>query len=241
MHTVFLRRRLGWLLCMIGMVMVFGALTYQELDKAHSVSAEAKIERLLIIDPGHGGDDGGAVSADGVQEAELNLAVSQKLHLLAILCGMETRMTRSAAEISYPTEAGSIAARKVADQKQRVRLINDTQNAFVISIHQNQYPTPGPHGAQVLYGSAPESKELGELLQELLVTQLDPQNRRVAAPIPDDVYLFKNISCPSVLVECGFLSNAEECQRLQSASYQTSLAMTILSSYLQYNQNGCRL
>lgn len=228
-------------MCMIGMIMVFGALSYQELDKVHSASVDSEIERILVIDAGHGGDDGGAVSEDGVLESDLNLSISRKLDLLARLCGVCTRMTRSTSEISYPDAAGSIAARKVADQKQRVALINETPNAFVISIHQNQYPTPTPHGAQVLYGTAPEGKALGGCLQELLVSSLDVQNRRVAAPIPDNIYLFKNISCPAVLVECGFLSNPEECRRLQTASYQTSLAMTILSSYLQYNQNGCRI
>ena len=241
MQSGFLRRRIGWLLCMVGMVMIFGALSYRELDKAHIASAETDVQRTLIIDPGHGGDDGGAVSDDGVMEADLNLEISRKLNLLSELCGIPTIMTRSGSEIAYPEDADTIAARKVADQKQRVARINAVANSVVISIHQNQYPSAAPHGAQVLYGRVSSSDELGKAMQELLVKHIDPQNRRVAAPISEEIYLFQNISCPAVLVECGFLSNAEECSRLQDGAYQAKLALTILSAYLQYSQNGCQI
>jgi N-acetylmuramoyl-L-alanine amidase len=150
-------------------------------------------------------------------------------------------MTRSTAEITYPDGAETIAARKVADQKQRVAFINATPNAVLISIHQNQYPTPQPHGAQVLYAATSDSAAFGESLHDMLVSNLDPANRRVAAPISDDIYLMKNITCPGVLVECGFLSNPEELARLQTDAYQIQLSMTMLSSYLQYYQNGCHI
>ena len=239
MQNGFLKRRIGWLLCMSGLVMIFAAVSYQNLDKIHTVSADAPAQHTLIIDPGHGGDDGGAVSPDGIQEADVNLSIALKLHALAELNGISTVMTRSTREISYPSDAQTIASRKVADQKQRVALINDTPNAVLISIHQNQYPTPQPHGSQVLYAETADSAAFGETLHERLVTLLDPENRRVAAPISDDIYLMKNISCPGVLVECGFLSNAEECRRLQTDSYQISFSMILLSSYLQFFQNGC--
>ena len=234
----FLRGRIGVLMCMIGLVLVFSALSYHTLDNTHTVLAEAQQERTLIIDPGHGGYDGGAVSEGGVQEADVNLAISRRLRLLAQLCGLQTAATRTTADIAYPEDADTIAARKVWDQKQRVAMINDTPNAVLISIHQNQYPTAQPHGAQVLYAATKGSDALGEWMQTLLVTQLDPENRRVAAPISDDIYLMKNIRCTGVLVECGFLSNPEECARLQTDAFQNKLSMTILSAYLQYDQNG---
>ena len=241
MRNGFLRRRIGWLLCMTGLVISIAAVSYNELDKIHTVSAETANDHVLMIDPGHGGEDGGAVSADGVQEADLNLSIGKRLSTLCELCGVHSVMTRAAAEIEYPEGAETIAAKKVADQKQRVALINATPNAVLISIHQNQYPTPQPHGAQVLYAATDESAAFGELLQEQLVTQLDPQNRRVAAPISEDIYLMKNISCPGVLVECGFISNPDELARLQQSEYQLRLSMTMLSSYLQYFQNGCHV
>ena len=121
----------------------------------------------------------------------------------------------------------------------RAELVESVGNAVLISIHQNQFPTPQPHGSQVLYAETDDSAAFGEALHERLVTLLDPENRRVAAPISDDIYLMKNISCPGVLVECGFLSNAEECRRLQTAPYQISFSMILLSSYLQFFQDGC--
>ena len=237
----FLRRRIGLLMCMIGLVMIFAAVSYSELDKIHTVSADTSAQYTLIIDPGHGGDDGGAVSADGVQEADINLAIGNRLCAVSELCGIKTVMTRSTEEIAYPDGADTIAARKVADQKQRVARINATPNAVLISIHQNQYPTPQPHGAQVLYAPTADSAAFGELMHDMLVTNLDPANRRVAAPISDDIYLMKNIACPGVLVECGFLSNPDELARLQTDAYQIQLSMAMLSSYLQYFQNGCHI
>lgn len=240
-HNGFLRRRFGWLFCMIGMIMILGALSYQDLDKMHTVSGETERTRILIIDPGHGGDDGGAVSSDGVEEADVNLSIAKRLDALSCLCGVKTVMTRSDRQIQYPEEAQTIAARKVADQKQRVALINDTPNAVLISIHQNLYPSSQPHGAQVLYAATNDSEQFGKQLHDNLIALLDPQNRRVAAPISEDIYLMKNIRCPGVLVECGFLSNPEECARLQTDAYQIQLSLTMLSAYLVYFQNGVSL
>lgn len=235
----FLIHRIGCLLCMIGMIMVLGALSYIRTEKLHQVSAPAP-PITLVIDAGHGGDDGGAVTDSGVQEADLNLSISRRLCVLAELCGLHTAMTRSSDLIDYPDDAETIAARKVADQKQRVSFINQIPNAFLISIHQNQYPTAQPHGAQVLYGTTPGSRECAEPMQETLRAKLDPENRRLAAQISDQIYLMKNVHCPAVLIECGFLSNPEECSLLQTPEYQIKLTMAILSSYLQFDQNGCQ-
>lgn len=236
-----LKRRIGVLLCMCGMIVMLAAVSYQRLDRIHAASSETETSFILVIDPGHGGDDGGAVSPDGLLEADLNLAICKRLNSLANLCGVRTVMTREGPEIDYPADANTIAARKVADQKQRVALICTVPNAVLISVHQNQFPTAQPHGAQVLYAATKDSAEFGKMLQDRLVSLLDAQNRRVAAPISEDIYLMKNISCPAVLIECGFLSNPEDCSRLQSSGYQTQLSMTILSSYLLYFQNGCQL
>ena len=240
MQNRFFRQRLGWLMCMFGAVILLGALTYNEVASVQTAALQPVSELTLIIDPGHGGDDGGAVSSDGIQEADVNLSIAKRLDALAKLCGLPTCLTRESEEIDYPPEASTIAARKVADQKQRAALINATFNGVLISIHQNQYPTAQPRGAQVLYAATPESEPFGTLLHERLVTLLDPDNRRVAAPISEDVYLMRQIQCPGVLVECGFLSNPDECKRLCSDAYQIQLSVTMLSAYLDYFQNGMK-
>lgn len=192
---------------------------------------------VLIIDAGHGGADGGASSADGVLEAEINLKISQKLNALAHLYGKETVMTRETSTIDYPSEANTISKQKVYDQKTRVALINSYPNGVLISVHQNFYPDTRPSGAQVLYGHTPESEVFGKLLHVNLVAALDPENRRVAAPIDDKIYLMRNAQCTAALVECGFLSNPNEAAQLCSNDYQNKISVVLLASYLEYWNN----
>lgn len=195
-------------------------------------------DRILVLDAGHGGEDGGAVSASGLVEAGINLDITRRIQALALLAGVPVQMTRETAEIDYPESAHTTAQRKVADQKQRVAQINALPNAVLISIHQNCYPgSAKPFGAQVLYAATDGSETLGSRMHENLITYLNPDNRRVAAPISDKIYLMRSVHCPAVLVECGFLSNPEEASKLVDSGYQTKLATVILASYLQYRDN----
>lgn len=202
-----------------------------------SVMAEEVKIPVLIIDAGHGGADGGATTDDGVLESDINLEIAKKLNAMAHLYGVETVMTRETAEINYPSEADTIAKQKVYDQKNRVALINSYQEGILISIHQNFYPDARPSGAQALYGHTTESETLGKLLHENLVTVLDPENRRVACPIDDSIYLMRNAECTAVLVECGFLSNPQEAALLNSTAYQNKISIVLLASYLEYLSN----
>ena len=188
----------------------------------------------LVIDAGHGGADGGASTDSGVCESTINLEIAQKLEAIACLLGVDTVMTRETDEIAYPESADTIAKKKVFDQKSRVKLINGVDNAVLISIHQNKYPDPGPSGAQALYGKVSGSMEFGELMHQNLTDCLCPGNRRVAAPISDDIYLMRSVECPSVLVECGFLSNPDEASLLQTKDYQIKLAVVLAASFIQF-------
>lgn len=238
MEKQFLRRRIGVLFCIVGIFTILSAVTVYLLQPAQEATAQTSAVHTLIIDPGHGGEDGGAVAADGTQEADVNLSISLRLNALARLCGIPTVMTRSSEHIDYPTDAGTIAARKTADQRQRVEIINQTPDGVLISLHQNWYPAALPHGAQVLYAKTDGSQEFGTILHEELIRQLDTDNRRVAAPISDDIYLMRNIHCAAVLVECGFLSNPNELSKLCNKDYQLKLSMVMLSTYLQQFQTG---
>lgn len=189
-------------------------------------------EACLVIDPGHGGIDGGAIAYNGQRESELNLSISLKLRDLATFYGIDTRMTRQDEEprndyVTY-SEREELAYR--AD------FAENTENAVLISIHQNFFPTSQPSGAQVLYGPGAESRRLGELTHANLVQALQPDNRRVAVPAPRDLYLTSHVSCPVILVECGFLSNLTDLQLLSDDQYQKSFAAVLLGSYLQYAQ-----
>lgn len=186
--------------------------------------------RTLVIDAGHGGIDGGAISDDGTKESDINLAIALRLDSIVRFCGQKTVMTRL--DDSLKTDMISYSERK--DLESRAAMINNTANAVLISIHQNDYPTAQPKGAQVLYSSHEGSERLGKLLQANLILQLDPENRRVACPAPKDLYLTANTNCPAVLVECGFMSNNFEVLKLKDPKYQTELAALIAASYLSF-------
>ena len=194
---------------------------YADADEPETepVSAGSARETVLIIDAGHGGEDGGAVTADGVPESGINLGIAKKLEALCGLFGVDSVMTRESQEISYPDTAGTTAQRKSADQKARVELINSQEDAVLVSIHQNFFPDSRPFGCQVLYGKTDGSRELAELAHSMLT---------------EDIYLMRAAKCTAILVECGFLSNTAEAALLQTEAYQLKISALLLASYLQY-------
>lgn len=196
--------------------------------------ASARNEPVLIIDAGHGGEDGGAVAPDGTLESDLNLDIALRLEALASFWGMESVMTRSTAAITYPADADTLSAKKKADQNARVEQINSVPDGVLLSIHQNFYPAQAPWGIQVFYGAEPESDILAAQMQENLTAQLCPENRRIAEPIDDGIYLMRRAECRAILVECGFLSNPSDLGKLTTESYRTELAAVMLATYLQY-------
>lgn len=208
-------------------------------DKSvQTFSAETREYLQLVIDPGHGGLDGGASTADGTTESVINLSVALRMRELALLFGENPIMTRSSETLEYPDTVSTIREKKVWDQKRRASLINTTERAVLISVHQNYYPDARPSGPVVLYGSAKGSSTLAEKVQSAFDSSLCPENRRVSAPVSPKIYLMKQISCPAILVECGFLSNPTEAEQLKNAEYQKKLALILVMSYLQYAADG---
>ena len=205
-------------------------------DRMAAASAPLQMP-TLVIDAGHGGFDGGAISEDGTRESEINLSIALRLESIVRFCGQKTIMTRW--DDSRKTDILSYSERD--DLKQRADLVNGTENAVLISIHQNYYPTAQPKGAQVLYSASENSDKLGKRIQELMVSRLDPENRRLAAPAPSDLYLTSHTRCPAVLVECGFMSNNFEVLKLKESVYQNELALVIAASYLEYIFGNCSL
>lgn len=197
-------------------------------SKAVTVMAENTPKpdrRCILIDAGHGGEDGGATSCTGVQESNINLEISLRLEDLLHLLGYQTAMIRRT-DCSVYTQGQTIAAKKVSDLKNRVKTVNSTENAILISIHQNQFTDSRYFGAQVFYTPNEESKRLAEMLQDSFVSSLNPGSRR-QCKAAKGVYLMEHIDCPGVLVECGFLSNHEEESRLRSADYQKKSAASL--------------
>lgn len=190
----------------------------------------------VVIDAGHGGEDGGAVSVTGVLESGINLAVAQRLDQILALCGIRTVMIRTGDE-AVSTEGDTVTERKVADLKRRVSLANAVEPAIVVSVHQNHFSERKYRGAQVFYAATDGSRELAQLTQELLRQALDKSNRREAKPA-SSVYLMDQLCHTGILVECGFLSNPQEEQLLQQAAYQKKIACTVGCALVQYLEKG---
>jgi N-acetylmuramoyl-L-alanine amidase len=198
---------------------------------SHPAFKRASIENVLVIDPGHGGEDGGAVTRDGVKESEINLQIALRMAEICDFCGIPYKMTRTSEEINYPEELKSTAKRKRYDQDKRLDLIESVENAVLISIHQNKFTSSSPRGPQAFFSANDGSKELAILVQEKMNTVLYPQNRRIAVQIPDSIYLMNSLDCVAVLAECGFLSNPVEGAALREDGYQSKVALCLVSSY----------
>lgn len=201
------------------------------MENCHAAQVHNEV---LIIDAGHGGADGGAEAGDGTLEADINLQIANQAKSLADFCGLEYIMTRDSDELSYPRDASTIRKKKVWDQKNRCKLINSTENGVLLSIHQNCYTSSAPYGPQVFYSDVPSGDVFAEIMQTNLNTSLCPENRRLSAPIYDGIYMMEQSKVPSILVECGFLSNPNELELLKSCKYQSKLAVVMIGSYLQF-------
>lgn len=188
---------------------------------------------VLVIDPGHGGEDGGATSCTGALESQINLEISLRLNDLLHFMGYETVMIRDSDKAVYTPGTETITAKKVSDLKNRVATVNATANALLLSIHQNQFPEGKYSGAQVFYAETEGSQLLAEAMQQQLIRTLNPGSNREVKKA-ESVYLMKHINCTAVLVECGFLSNAEEEAKLRTEEYQKKLCCVIAAVTSQY-------
>lgn len=211
-------------------VIVILGITHIGSKTVTTVSQQRPVPRdnRIIIDAGHGGIDGGATSCTGVLESHINLEIALRLEQVFHLLGYETVMIRRTDESVY-TQGNTIASQKVSDLKERVRICNETEGAVLISLHQNTFSDNRYHGAQVFYSENKQSIQLAQTLQEQLGRILNGSSNRKAKQAKG-VYLMEHITCPGILVECGFLTNPEEESLLRSASYQKKLCSIIASA-----------
>lgn len=200
-----------------------------------SVTSDAvetsKEKPCVVIDAGHGGKDPGKVSVDGSLEKDINLQIALKLQNFLEQQDVDVILTRESDMGLYDENASN---KKVQDMKNRVALIEENRPDLVVSIHQNSYHEEYVHGAQVFYyANSEKSKELAERIQQVMVLELDKDNAR-QAKANDSYYLLKKTSTPIVIVECGFLSNYEEAQKLSSDLYQEKVAWAIHLAVMQW-------
>lgn len=229
-----IRKFASVLLFYILVVGIFLTATYWGSEATSVIAQKIPMERkhTIIIDAGHGGVDGGATSCTGKLESAFNLEIALRLNDLMHLLGLHTKMVRTS-DISVYTQGQSIAEKKVSDLKNRVKLVNETENALLLSIHQNTFSDGRYSGAQVFYAPKGEGQLLAEQLQNAFVQTLNPgSNRRCKRA--DGVYLMEHIEKTGILIECGFLSNAEEEAKLRSDTYQKSLCCVIAAAVCNF-------
>lgn len=219
----------------IGMafIVLAAAFYFSGEDFWEQASGKAREEnsRLVIIDAGHGGSDPGKIGVDGVKEKDLNLVMAKKLGTLLLQQDLEVLYLRESDAGLYDESASN---KKVQDMKRRCDIINEEKPALVISIHQNSYHEESIHGAQVFYyATSSESERLAKVLQSELVRVVEPENHR-QAKANDTYYLLKKTEAPVVIVECGFLSNWEECAKLQDENYQDRVVWAVHMGVLKY-------
>ena len=218
------------------LVLIGAILTAVALNRTVTVInqyADQEVLHNIIIDAGHGGVDGGATSCSGTLESGINLQIALKLNDLLHLMGIKTTMIRTT-DISVYTEGESIAAKKISDLKQRVKIVNNTSDAILISIHQNYFSDSRYSGAQVFYSDTADSIELAKDMQKKFILSLNKTSNRKTKKA-SKVYLMQHINCPGILVECGFLSNPIEELKLKDPVYQRKIACvmaSVMNTYL---------
>lgn len=229
-----MKKRLWGPVCYLLTILGVIAAAYWGSRTATALAQTTPVTRphCLIIDPGHGGEDGGALSLTGRRESEYNLEISLRLNDLLQLLGYDTKMTRKTDSAIY-TEGQTISQKKVSDLKERVRIVENTPGGVLLSIHQNTFSDGRYSGAQVFYTDTDGSQALAEALQDSLVKSLNPGSNRKAKK-SEGIYLMERITCSGVLIECGFLSNREEERRLQDSIYQRQLCCVIAATVTKW-------
>lgn len=202
-----------------------------------SVQTQAEPEpvRTVVLDAGHGGADPGAVGVNGALEKDINLEIVLCLRDLLEASGWEVILVRDADVSVNDPQYTKIAQVKTSDLKNRLKLFEAHPEALAISVHQNHFTQERYHGAQMFYGGEnPESEPLAESIQGAFRELLQPDNARQIKPSTKDVYIIYHSTVPTVLVECGFLSNEAECAQLCDPTYRQQVAFTIYAGLLRY-------
>lgn len=203
-----------------------------ELDTMNKVTVSPS--KTVILDAGHGGEDGGASSADGLLEKDLNLALVLVMRDILTANGVRVILTRDTDTLLYNRNVDFQGRKKMLDMAARLKIANDTPDAIFVSLHMNTYPHPSCKGVQVWYSENNSlSNDLAKSIHQTTQELLQPDNDRPVKRSGSSIYLLHHLECPAVLVECGFLSNPAEATLLGDESYRQQLALTLCMGILR--------
>ncbi len=227
------RRLLNVILSVMLLIIITVAIKLLTDDVTQTTATESQI--TIVIDPGHGGVDPGKVGVNGVLEKDLNLRIALELRECLKEQGINVVLTRESDKGLYDENSSN---KKATDMKKRCKLINEANPSVAVSIHQNSFTDSDVRGAQVFYYTHSEAgNKLAGCIQNELAKIPDSHNNR-AIKANDKYYMLINTTCPTVIVECGFLSNHEEAELLSDEKYQRQLAMSVMAGILDFLQNN---
>lgn len=207
----------------------------EPMESVMTVAKETDMPQQIIIDAGHGGFDGGAVSSDGTVEKDINLQIASRTADILRIYGYDVVMTREEDVSTESDSSGKIASRKKEDMVNRLSMINKNSDAICVSIHLNKFTTSVANGAQIFYGVKDErSYDLAVSIQESIKNNLQPTNERKVKKGTKSTYLLYNSDVPMVIAECGFISNPDELEQLKKEEYQTKMALCICAGIIDY-------
>ncbi len=216
---------------------IFGIIKQTERNIVSVISAEVSDYKdyIFILDAGHGGEDGGAVAYDGTLEKKLNLEICNNLSLYFELFGIDYVIIRDGDFSIGDTSLPTIRKRKASDIYKRYEIINSYDNSVLLSIHQNMFSVEKYYGTQVFYdGKFSESEELSKELQFTVKNTIQPDNNRKIKKTDKSIYLLYEAQRPSVMVECGFMSNLNELEKLKNTEYQSQLSYFLTKGIIQF-------
>ncbi len=237
----FSNNALFYILSVLG-IAVFSCLifaAYGKITKNVFAPQNLKIP-TIIIDPGHGGEDGGAVGVDGIYEKNINLSISQKLKNLLEASGYKIIMTRNEDKATYDIDSGTLRQKKRSDLRNRLELIksNTNEDTIFVSIHQNKFSDSQYCGSQIFYSkNNPLSQSLASYIKTAITGLIQPDNTRETKPADKSIFLLHNAHIPAVIVECGFLSNNTEAHKLLDENYQNQIAFCVFCGISNYFLN----
>ena len=222
-------------LCIVALIVLFFANSYTANEYEDTLSPTPQNMRCVVIDAGHGGEDGGAIGVSGVLEKDINLSVSKMLYDLLKANGIPAIMTRDEDKMLYDKYPDHNSRKKTYDLRARVDIASETEGAILVSIHMNSFPDTSCRGAQVYYSkNHTESLVVAGKIQTYIAAHVQRENSRKIKGATSAIYLLERVECPAVLVECGFLSNANECALLSDTEYQKKLAVSIFAAICDY-------
>ena len=204
-----------------------------------SNAQKRNLNHLVIIDPGHGGEDGGAIGCDGVVEKHINLKISLAVRDMLELLGFETIMTRENDKAIYDESAINLRQKKRSDLRNRLSIINKNsgEDSIFLSIHQNKFPNEKYSGSQIFFSkNNPLSENLATCIKDSITSSIQPENTREIKEATSKIFLLNNSKIPSVTLECGFLSNHKEAKNLVNEIYQKKVALCTVSGITEFFQ-----